>query len=203
MRTRLPKSQRRDEILAKARQLFVKHGLAKTEMEDIRLACAISRGGLYHHFANKRAVLDALVVEDVGALVDALGDTEASPILLLLQHGSSHLGNDLGVLSALRTSEEKLDYLSALEQAFSANLKDAFQARLATFVRDDISAEHVAELFLTVNAHINRREILGQWTAPQAAGFAATSLTALAPLLKHPEDLDPILSDLKQKASSA
>ena len=74
---------------------------------------------------------------------------------------------------------------------------------MGDFVRDDINAEHVAELFMTVNAHINRREILGHWSSAQAAGFAATSLEALAPLLKSPEELNPILLDLKQRASSS
>ena len=187
--------------MKKARLIFVERGLAKTEMEDIRLACGISRGGLYHHFSNKRAVLNALVVEEVGGLADALNEKDASPILVLLQNGSSHLGGDAGVFSALQTLEEKLDYLSALEQAFSAVLRDTLIARMREFVREGINAEHVAELFLTVNAHINRREILGDWSAAQAAGFAATSLEALAPLLKSPEELDPILFDLKQKAS--
>jgi len=203
MRTRLSKSERRNEILKKARLLFLEQGLAKTEMEDIRLACGISRGGLYHHFSNKRAVLDALVVEEVGGLADALSDKDAPPFLVLLQVGSSHLGADAGVLSALHTLEEKLDYLSALEQALSSILKDALLACMGDFVRDDINAEHVAELFLTISAHINRREILGHWSSAQAAGFAATSLEALAPLLKCPEDLHPILTDLKKKASSS
>ncbi|MAQ86349.1 MAG: hypothetical protein CMH12_24650 [Maritimibacter sp.] len=203
MRTRLSKSERRDQILKKARQILVKQGLAKTEMEDIRLACGISRGGLYHHFSNKRAVLDALAEEEVGLLAEALDDKDASPIIVLLQNGSSHLGADAGVHSALQTLEERLDYISALEQAFSAILKDAVCARMGDFVRDDINAEHVAELFMTVNAHINRREILGHWSSAQAAGFAATSLEALAPLLKSPEELNPILLDLKQRASSS
>ena len=203
MRTRLSKSERRNDILKKARQIFVDQGLAKTEMEDIRLACGISRGGLYHHFSNKRAVLYALVEEEVGVLDDALNEKDSSPILVLLQNGSNHLGGDAGVLSALQTLEEKLDYLSALEQAFSAVLKDTLFARMKDFVREDINAEHVAELFLTVNAHINRREILGHWSSAHAAGFAATSLEALAPLLKSPEALNPILFDLKQKASSS
>lgn len=201
MRTRLSKSKRRDEILRKARQLFLQKGMADTEMEDIRLACEISRGGLYHHFSNKRAVLDALVEREVAALADALNVEGASPFPVLLQDGSSHLGGDPGVLTAIQTLDEKLDYLSALEQAFSAILKGALCARIGDFVRDDINSEHVAELFLTISAHINRREILGYWSSAQAASFAATSLGVLAPLLKHPEELDPSLAELDKKAS--
>ncbi|MGH1465137.1 MAG: TetR/AcrR family transcriptional regulator [Cognatishimia sp.] len=200
MRARLSKSERRDQILKKARQILAKQGLAKTEMEDIRLACGISRGGLYHHFSNKRAVLYALVEEEIGDLADALNEKDTSPILVLLLNGSSHLGGNTGVISALQTLEDKLDYLSALEQAISAVLKDTLFARMGGFVRDGINAEHVVELFLTVNAHINRREILGDWSSAQAAGFAATALKALAPLLKSPEELNPILLSLKQKA---
>jgi AcrR family transcriptional regulator len=203
MRTRLSKSERRNDILKKARQILADRGLAKTEMEDIRLACRISRGGLYHHFSNKRAVLDALVEEEVGGLADALNENDASPIHVLLLNGSRHLGADAGVLSALQTLEEKLDYLSALEQAFSAILKDTLCARMEDSVREGLNAEHVAELFLTVNAHINRREILGHWSSAQAAGFAATALGALAPLLKFSHELNPILLDLKLKASSS
>ncbi|MDC0738570.1 helix-turn-helix domain containing protein [Cognatishimia sp. SS12] len=202
MRTRLSKSKRREDILRKARQLFLEQGLADTEMEDIRLACGVSRGGLYHHFSNKRAVLDAVVEGDVAGLADALNVDGASPILVLLEVGSSHRGANAGVLSALQTPEEKLDYLSSLEQAFSSILMDALVARMGEFVRNDINAEHVAELFMTINTHINRREILGQWSSAQAAGFAATSLEALAPLLQSPEELAPIIADLKHKASS-
>jgi AcrR family transcriptional regulator len=158
--------------------------------------------GLYHHFSNKRAVLDAVVEGEVAALTGELNADGVSPILVLLQAGSGHLGGEAGVLSALQTPEEKLDYLSALEQAFSLILKDALVSGMGNFVRDDINTEHVVELFLTINTHINRREILGQWSSAQAAGFAATSLEALAPLLKSPEALAPILAELKQKASS-
>lgn len=203
MRIRLSKSERRNEILKKARLVVSERGLAKTDMEDIRLACGISRGGLYHHFSNKRAVLNALVAEEVGGLADALNEKDASPILVLLLEGSRHLRGDIGVSLALQTEEDKLNYLSALEQAFTAVLRDTLFARMGSFVREGINAEHVVELFLTVNAHINRCEILGHWSSAQAAGFAATSLEALAPLLKSPEELNSILLGLKQKASSS
>ena len=203
MRTRLSKSERRCEILRRARQLFAEKGLTGTEMEDIRLACGISRGGLYHHFSNKRAVLDALVEEEVASLAAVLDAQDASPIPALLRVGSSHLGNDLGVVSFLETQAEKLDYLSALELAFTSVLRETLSDRLYGYVRDGTNPKHVAELFLTITAHINRREILGEWDSAEAAGFAATSLEALAPFLQSPEDLNPIISDMRKRASSS
>jgi hypothetical protein len=73
--------------------------------------------------------------------------------------------------------------------------------RLEGFVRAGVDPAHVAELFLTVNAHINRRVVLGAWSDAQAMGFAATGLEALAPLLRDPSELDPIILELRKKAS--
>jgi len=203
MRQRFSRTERRSDILENARQLIVERGLIGTEMEDIRLACGISRGGLYHHFANKRAVLDALVKDEVTQLTEVLNDATASPIVALLQSGSRHLGNEGGVLAGLASKEEKLDYLSALDEAFAAILRDALAPRPQGFAKPDSNPEHVAELFLTINAHINRREILGLWSSRESAGFAATALSALAPLLKTPPDLDPIISGLQEEAQAS
>jgi AcrR family transcriptional regulator len=201
MRTRLTRIERRAAILDKARELMVERGFSDTEMEDIRLACGISRGGLYHHFGNKRAVLDALVETEVAQLVDVLKTTDASPIRVLLRVASSHLGNSQGVVSSLRTRSDRLDYLSGLESALSEFLCDPLGERLKAFVRPNIDPHHVAELFLTINTHINRREILGEWTSGQSAGFAATALQALVPFLSDPTEIDPIISALKEASS--
>ncbi|MGH1416773.1 MAG: TetR/AcrR family transcriptional regulator [Pelagimonas sp.] len=201
MRTRLSKSDRRDTILKTARQLITEKGLTSTEMEDIRLACGISRGGLYHHFANKRAVLDALVAGEVASLADAMTSKDTSPIPALLLAGSRHLGNDPGLAAALNTPAEKRDYLSALDTAFSSLLTGVLSDRITNDVQEGTNPEHVAELFVTISAHINRREILGQWSGAQSAGFAATSLEALAPLLASPKELAPIIADLKKRAT--
>lgn len=181
---------------------MIARGLSATEMEDIRLACGISRGGLYHHFANKRAVLEGLVAEEVTQLAGVLAAAETSPILALLRSGSGHLGRDVGVLAALSTRDDKLDYLAALDDAYATILMAPLSAQLKDHVRAGVHPGHVVELFLTINAHINRREILGQWSRQDAAGFAATALAALAPLLAAPQGLDPIITELTQAAQT-
>lgn len=198
MRTRLSRTERRSDILEKVRQLIQTRGFSNTEMEDIRLACGISRGGLYHHFANKRAVLSALVDEDVAELARIMEASHGSPIIFLLEAASSHLGRTQGILTALSTDDERRDYLSSLDQALAARLREPLMTRLARDVLPDVDPGHVAELFLTINAHINRREILGDWTSAQAAGFAATALRMLAALLADPSELDHVIADLNK-----
>ena len=135
MRTRLTKDQRRADILDKAGKLISERGLSATEMEDIRRACGISRGGLYHHFANKRAVLAALVEREVAALVAVVEAAKGSPIAALLRAGSGHLGAAPGVVSGVSSEDERLDYLSCLDQAFATLLSEPLGARLQTAVR--------------------------------------------------------------------
>lgn len=201
MRTRLNPSDRRAAILEQALKLFAERGYLATEMEDIRRASGISRGGLYHHFGSKRAVLDAIVETEVAQLTEVLNNTDTPPISSLLRAASSHLGNAQGVAASLRKRSERLDYLSSLESAFSKLLSEPLAKRLQDFVRPDVDPTHVAELFLTTNTHINRREILGEWTSGQAAGFAATALQALGPFLKDPQELQPTILALREAST--
>lgn len=201
MRTRLSKSDRRAAILAQAAELFVTKGLTATEMEDIRRACDISRGGLYHHFASKTAILDALVADEVSVLAAKLDASDEMPVLVLLEQASQHLGADAGLMSMLRTRDERLDYLRAFEQACDAILLDALERNFAGHLREDVTPSHVAGLFLTMNSYINRREVLGDWTAGRSAAFAATALQALSGFLRAPDAMAPVISSLKARAA--
>ncbi|WP_162889275.1 TetR/AcrR family transcriptional regulator [Maritalea myrionectae] len=198
----MSKTDRRKDILNKARMLIAARGYAGTEMEDIRLECQLSRGGLYHHFGNKRAVLDALIEEEVLGLVRVIDESEVWPIAVLLDFGSSHLGNDPGIVADLNAQEERLDYLSSLEVAFDRHLTLVLGKKMQEHVLPEFDAGHVSELFVTVNAHINRRQILGDWTEEQAAGFAATALQALVPFLKDPTQLHATIAELKKVSTS-
>lgn len=203
MRTRLSPAQRRSEILTKANRLFTERGFAQTDMEDIRKACDISRGGLYHYFRNKRDLLDGILENEITTLVHVLDSTTASPILAILQSGSSHLGNVAGVITGLKTQAERLEYLSSLDQAIAKILCDPLAEKLKYHTHPNVNPQHVADLFLTINAHINRRTLLGDWSASEAASFTATALAALLPLLRADAELQNLVSHFKQLGSES
>src|SRR5436305_11634457 len=54
-------SERRDEILAIAAQLFAERGFAATTVREIADAAGILSGSLYHHFDSKESMADELV----------------------------------------------------------------------------------------------------------------------------------------------
>lgn len=184
-----------------ARRLFRANGYAGTEMEDIRRACELSRGGLYHHFGSKASILDALVDEEIGELAERLERSDGSPIETLLEAGSSHLGAEPGIVTALRTVDEKRLYLGSLDRAFARDLSPLLGEKLADAVRPGIDPADVAELLLTVNAHLNRRAVLGEWDDARAARFAATALEALTPLVENASRLRRIIRELRKRGT--
>jgi len=53
----------RQALLAAARELFAAQGYQATGIEAVAQACRVTRGAFYHHFTDKRALFDALVVQ--------------------------------------------------------------------------------------------------------------------------------------------
>jgi TetR/AcrR family acrAB operon transcriptional repressor len=63
-RTKQEAQQTRRRIMAAALRTFNRRGIAKTSLEHIAEAAGVTRGAIYHHFADKQAVL-AAIREDV------------------------------------------------------------------------------------------------------------------------------------------
>lgn len=62
----------RERILEAARAMFVEHGYEATTMRAIADAVEYTPTAIYHHFANKEALLTELCDRDFGALATAL-----------------------------------------------------------------------------------------------------------------------------------
>ncbi|WP_247826645.1 TetR/AcrR family transcriptional regulator [Arthrobacter antioxidans] len=77
---RLPRDERRRQLLAAAQEVFVAHGYHGAAMDDIAVAARVSKPVLYQHFPGKRdlylALLDSHLAELTQLLVDALRSTD-------------------------------------------------------------------------------------------------------------------------------
>ena len=58
------------EVLAAARELFAEEGYAGTSLDAIAAAAGLTKGAVYHHFANKREVFRAVYVQERLRLAD-------------------------------------------------------------------------------------------------------------------------------------
>jgi AcrR family transcriptional regulator len=72
----------RDQIVQAALGVFAMKGYAAASMDDICLAAGCSKGGLYHHFPTKAAVLSAVVgrLASSGAIVPPFDGKPESPL---------------------------------------------------------------------------------------------------------------------------
>lgn len=84
----------RAALLDAARALFVAHGYADTGTPAVCAAAGVTRGALYHHFADKRALLQAVLARESAAVVaeiEAAAPPGADPAKALLRGGDAYL----------------------------------------------------------------------------------------------------------------
>lgn len=62
----------RKALIEAARALFVSKGYADTATPDIVDAAGLTRGALYHHFEDKRALFEAVIAREAEAVAEAI-----------------------------------------------------------------------------------------------------------------------------------
>ncbi|MBX9820807.1 TetR/AcrR family transcriptional regulator [Afipia birgiae] len=84
----------RTALMQAARSLFVDKGYGDTSTPEIVAAAGITRGALYHHFEDKRALFRAIVMDEALAVASAIErETPAGlkPIDALLKGSTAYL----------------------------------------------------------------------------------------------------------------
>ncbi|MCC9195929.1 TetR/AcrR family transcriptional regulator [Arthrobacter sp. zg-Y820] len=70
--TRLPREERRRQLLSAAQEVFVSNGFHGAAMDDIAEAARVSKPVLYQHFPGKRELYLALLENHLGTLTEFL-----------------------------------------------------------------------------------------------------------------------------------
>lgn len=147
MPERRPNAQRtretRGKILWAARQLFAEKGYAAASTPAIVTAAKVTRGAMYHHFADKAAVFAGVVnaeLADVGQRMSKAAQTNPDPVeqlilggeayvlamaepgrrRILLVEGASVLGTER--IEALRAQHLKVKLEAGLRQIVAAGI---------------------------------------------------------------------------------
>jgi AcrR family transcriptional regulator len=143
---RLPRAQRREQILAAATEAFARSGFAATSLEDIAAEAGITRVLLYRHFDSKtdlyQAVLNRMCARlDAHVAQPAGGFTDASIDGLLDAAAESPAGFRLLFMHALREPE----FCERIEK-FRADITAAAFAQICALVADEALARWAAQL---------------------------------------------------------
>lgn len=84
----------RTALMEAARALFVTKSYAETSTPDVVSAAGLTRGALYHHFADKQALLRAVVDAESAAIaeeVERAAPLDLPPLQALIQGGEAFL----------------------------------------------------------------------------------------------------------------
>lgn len=97
---RRTQEERRDAtrraLIAAARRQFAESGYAATNTPAIAAEAGVTRGALYHHFADKQALFEAVVEEEHALLALAINaaaeaEDEPGPVRALIEGGDAYL----------------------------------------------------------------------------------------------------------------
>lgn len=84
----------RAALMAAARRLFVSSGYAETGTPELVAAAGVTRGALYHHFADKRALFRAVVEAEAAAVaaeIEKAARPGLPPLKALARGGAAFL----------------------------------------------------------------------------------------------------------------
>jgi AcrR family transcriptional regulator len=108
------KAERRSALLEAATTLFAERGFLQASLEEIGAVAGVSGPAVYRHFANKQAVLAAILIETSTTLLDggrdviARGDAAAATMGALVDF---HVDFALGGTEVIRIQDRDLDKL--------------------------------------------------------------------------------------------
>ena len=145
-------TERREEILQGARRAFARHGYEGATVRVLEAETGLSRGAIFHHYADKQALFLALAEQDAARIAATVAEHGLVQVMRDLQEADNGwLGVQLEVRRKLRTDPAFAarweQHQRSVLQATSARLK---RQRAAGIVRDDVPLELLVDFLRLV-----------------------------------------------------
>lgn len=162
-------AETRVRLLAVARALFVEKGFAETATEEIVAAAGVTRGALYHQFADKKALFAAVfeeIAREVLSSIEAEADASVSPVAAL------KAGSIAFFEGALDPAVRRI-YLIEAPAVLGWREWREIDARLGTAsLREGVVAAGAADPDVVTHALTGAINELALWAAQEGGGAA-------------------------------
>jgi TetR/AcrR family transcriptional regulator, transcriptional repressor of aconitase len=140
---------RRRQILDAARACFADHGYEGATVRRLEQATGMSRGAIFHHFADKDTLFLALAEQDARRMADVVAEQGLVQVMrdLITDPAAerSWLGTRLEVSRRLRTDPEFRERWSAHSAALSRATRERLERQAAAgTLRDDVAVPVLA-----------------------------------------------------------
>lgn len=153
--------QTEQKILHSAKAVFSKAGVEKATTKDIALVSELSEGTIFHHFPNKLAILEKMMVEFYARLqveAENICNTESDPLACLRALADNHLTMTLGEWSIIRLV---IKYGRYGEPAFTQVFYRLNKEYTALFVTQIESLKQAGKLRTAIPTAIIRDTLFG------------------------------------------
>jgi len=162
-------------LIAAARELFIERSYAQTSTPEIVRKAGLTRGALYHHFADKQGLLEAVVAAESHLIAQAIRhSTElvADPIAALMKGGETFL-DEMSLPGRTRmmlleapdvlggSAADRIDAVGA-----GATVREGLQAAIDAGLIKDLPLEALAPL---ISGAFDRAALLVEWGVPGEA----------------------------------
>lgn len=209
-----PEAERKAQILAAAREVFVQKGYADSRVDDVARMAGLSKGAVYFYFASKRDLFMALVLAEHEATYRFLDEGEHADLPAvgkLLLMGQRYLDWFAGLDRpprfflmmtelALRDEEIRLE-CQALHQRFVDAVARVLAQGVAEGAFRELDPLVTAQLLKTMIDGFGGHAAIG--VAPERAVFAVEAFRILIRgVLFEPEHAEAFVAAMAQAAAA-
>lgn len=199
-------SNKRDVILATAKQLFIEHGVAGTTIANIANQAGIAKGSVYSYFKSKQDIVQALLTQSLEVsseqLEKIIAREDLHEMALLQEHVKQELGqvnDERALLKAITYDEsmvmndESIEYLQDFRASYYQN-----QLKLISTAYKNLEEKWYMDVIALLNGALQEYSIYiafdnAQLTLERCAQTISVSIDAVVQRLNH-SDIQPALS---------
>jgi len=183
---------RREEILFAARGVFARHGFEGATVRRLEEETGLSRGAIFHHFADKDALFLAVAQDEAAATADVVAARGVVGVMRdLADADRDWLGVRLEVARRLRTDTHFRGRWRELQEPVRrAALDRVERGQAAGTVRDDVSPA-VLVSFLTLMLDGLTDRLVTDGTVPDLPAVLDLAERAVRPRAVHSHATGP------------